>query len=105
MTLTNQQWERIAHLLGRPRSLDPRGPKRKDPRMEFEGVLWILRTGAQWKELPRTYGAYQTVFRRYQEWIEWGVLAEALAEVAQELEERGLLDLGRVFHRRHVCRR
>jgi transposase len=97
MHLTDTHWGRIAHLLQRPTSLDPRGPKRKDPRLEFEGVLWILRTGAQWKELPRTYGAYQTVFRRYREWVDRGAIGEALALIAQELEDTGQLSLDECF--------
>ena len=97
MQLPDSQWECIAPLLQRPKCLDPRGPKRKDPRVEFEGVLWILRTGAQWKELPRKYGAYQTVFRRYQEWIDWGVFQEALALIAEHLENTGQINLDECF--------
>ncbi len=46
MNLTTVQWEKIEDLFQRPKYLDNRGPKRKDPRPIFEGVLWILRTGA-----------------------------------------------------------
>ena len=97
MNLTTVQWEKIVDLFQRPKYLDNRGPKRKDPRPIFEGVLWILRTGAQWNELPRKYGAYQTVHRRYQEWIEHGVLETALRRIAEDMEERGRLSLTECF--------
>jgi transposase len=97
MNLTNVQWEKIEDLFERPRYLDNRGPKRKPSKAIFEGVLWILRTGAQWNELPRKYGAYQTVHRRYQEWIEHGVLEIALRRIAEDMEERGKLSLNECF--------
>jgi transposase len=97
MNLTNVQWECIEDLLQRPKYLDKRGPKRKDVRPLFEGVLWILRTGAQWNELPKKYGSYQTIHRRFQEWIDHGVLEEALRRIAEDMEERGKLSLKECF--------
>ena len=97
MNLTTVQWECIKDLFQRPKYLDNRGPKRKDSRPIFEGVLWILKTGAQWNELPRKYGAYQTVHRRYQEWIEHGVLETALRRIAEDMETRGKLSLKECF--------
>jgi transposase len=97
MKLTDPQWERVASLLQKPSSLDRRGPYRRDARLILEGVLWILRTGAQWDELPRKYGAYQTVHRRYQEWVERGVFEVVLRELAKDMEERGKLSLKECF--------
>jgi transposase len=97
MRITDTQWQRILPLVGKPTSLDKRGPKRKDPRQILEGVLWILKTGAQWSELPQKYGAYQTVHRRYQEWIRQGVFGIILRELAQDMEERGKLSLNECF--------
>lgn len=97
MNLTNVQWEKINDLFKRPKYLDNRGPKRKDNRPIFEGVLWILKTGAQWNELPKKYGAYQTVHRRYQEWIEHGVIETALRRIAEDMEARSKLSLNECF--------
>lgn len=97
MYLTTTQWEQIAPLLKRPTTLDPRGRKRKSPRQIFEGVLWILKTGAQWSELPRKYGAYQTAHRRYQEWVDRGVFEEVLHILAEDLEKRGKINLKDCF--------
>jgi transposase len=97
MNLTNVQWECIKDLFERPKYLDNRGPKRKDPRPIFEGILWILRTGAQWNELPLKYGPYQTVHRRYQEWVAYGVFEIALRRIAEDMETRGKLSLAECF--------
>lgn len=97
MKLTELQWERLAPLLGKPTSLDRRGPRRTDARPILEGVLWILRTGAQWDELPRKYGAYQTVHRRYQEWVDRGIFEVILRELAHDMETRGRLSLNECF--------
>jgi transposase len=97
MMLNTVQWERIAPMLQKPASLDRRGPQRKDPRQVLEGVLWILKTGAQWSELPRKYGAYQTAHRRYQEWVARGVFDVVLRTLAEEMEQRGQLSLQECF--------
>lgn len=97
MTITTKQWELIAPLFERPTSLDPRGRRRKESKTLVEGVLWILKTGAQWKELPEKYGPYQTVHRRYREWVLRGVFEEVLKRLAQDLESRGGISLEECF--------
>lgn len=97
MKLNNEQWELVAPLLQKPASLCRRGPKRRDARQILEGVLWILKTGAQWHELPRRYGAYQTVHRRYQEWVDRGVFELVLQRLVQDMEARGQIQLEECF--------
>jgi len=53
----------------------------------FEGMMWMARTGAQWRHLPDEYGKWYSVFRRYRRWIETGVF-EAMFEKLAELVER-----------------
>jgi transposase len=72
--LTKQPWEAIrVHL---PKSkVSPRGGRpRVDERRCFEGLLWILWTGAPWSELPRRYGSPSTCWRRLKAGEETGVL-------------------------------
>lgn len=97
MYLTTTQWELVAPLVKRPSSLDPRGRKRVGERVVLEGVLFVLKTGIQWSELPKKYGAYQTVHRRYQEWVSRGVFVEVLRILAEDLEKRGELSLEECF--------
>src|SRR5688572_16895866 len=69
MDLTNEQWTLIDSLLpADPVRADGRGQPGTDRRQVFNGILWILRTGAPWKDLPERYGKYQTVHRRFQNW-------------------------------------
>ena len=74
--LTDEQWDKIrVHLPERPAS--PKGGRPRVPdRQCFEGILWILRTGSQWSELPQQYGSPSTVWRRLREWEASGVLLD-----------------------------
>jgi transposase len=66
--------------------------------MELEGVLWILRTGAQWSELLRDkFPPYQTCHRRFQQWVRAGTLVKVLRGLAEDLLARGQLDLAETF--------
>ena len=55
--------------------------------MALNGVLWILRTGAQWADLPEKYGNYKTVHRRFQNWSKQGVFDQLLIMLAQDLRD------------------
>ena len=56
MDLTDAQWTILAPLLPTPRvRRDKRGRPWRDPRDVLNGILWILRTGAPWKDLPDRY--------------------------------------------------
>ena len=64
----------------------------------LEGVLWILRTGAQWAELPRDkFPLYQTCHRRFQQWVQEGTLVKVLRALAEDLLASGQLDLAETF--------
>ena len=72
--LTTHPWNAIrVHLP--PPQVSPRGGRpRLNDRRCLEGILWILWTGAPWRELPRRYGSPSTCWRRLKEWEEAGVL-------------------------------
>ena len=79
MDSTDAQWEFIAPLLPNYRQRkDGRGRPRKDLRDVLNGVLWILRAGAQWADLPDRYPPYQTCHRYFQEWSRDGTLKRML---------------------------
>ena len=65
--------------------------KRLDPRLVFEGIVFVLRTGIQWKALPKTFGASSSVHKYFQEWREAGFF-KALWErgVALHDEQKGI---------------
>jgi transposase len=64
--LTDVQWSLLDPLIPQPsRRRDLRGRPRKDRRTVLNGVLWVLRTGAPWSDLPERYPSYQTCHRRF----------------------------------------
>ena len=98
MDLTDEQWRAVETILPEdPVRADKRGRPWSDRRTVFNGVLWILRTGAPWQDLPERYGPHQTVHRRFQSWVRTGVLEQVLLAVAQDLKDRGGLDLSECF--------
>ena len=71
LILRDDQWERIApHIIGDERT---RGTSGRDNRLFVEGVLWIVRTGSPWRDLPEQFGAWNSVFRRFSRWSRKGV--------------------------------
>jgi transposase len=93
MDLTDKQWAIIEPLFEPKRRKDGRGRPWRDPRDVLNGVLWVLRTGAPWKDLPDRYPPYQTCHRRFQQWQRTGVLRDLLTGLAEDLRQRGKLDL------------
>jgi len=90
--LTDEQWERIAPYFpehppspqgGRPRAAD---------RECLEGILWLVRAGARWQDIPLDLPSGSTCWRRLQEWAGDGVLEEIHAILIEELDEFGELD-------------
>jgi len=88
--LTNVQWERIRPLIPGA-EMDRTGVRGgrpwRDPRAVLDGILWVLRTGARWGDLPRRYPPPQTCHRRFQKWVREGVLEEVLQALGEELRE------------------
>lgn len=80
-----------------PQRADRRGRPPADKREVLNGVLWILRTGAQWRELPSIYPPYQTVHGRFQQWVRSGQLEKALRILTEKLREEGKLSLDEGF--------
>lgn len=98
MDLSDEQWGVIApHIPVPARRVDGRGRPRQDDRAILNGILWVLRTGAPWHDLPNRYPSYQTCHRRYQQWVKAGVFEHVLRTLLQDLKERGDLDLSECF--------
>ena len=84
--LSNEQWERIKLLL--PKQKTTRGRPSQDHRTVLNGILWVLRTGAPWRDIPERYGKWTTIYSRFQRWRKAGIwdrmFAELQTTVAQE---------------------
>jgi transposase len=98
MDLTDPQWELIEPLFAWPkRRPDGKGRPPRDARAVLNGVLWVLRTGAPWHDLPDRYPPYQTCHRRFQQWQRSGVFRDLLTCLAEDLRLRGKLDMTEGF--------
>jgi transposase len=69
--LSDAQWERIKDLL--PGKAGDPGRHGADNRLFVNGVLWVLRSGAHWHDLPERYGKWKTVHTRFSRWAKAGV--------------------------------
>jgi transposase len=101
MHLTDYQWERILSFI---RS-DPNAYVGRDEtacRRFVEGVLWITRTGAQWRALPAEYGDWNAVYKRFSRWCDQGIWARMMDQLADDPDmENGMIDSTIV--RAHPC--
>ena len=98
MDLTDEQWQVLEPLIGEmPRRADGRGRSWRSSHAVLSGILWILRTGPQCADLPERYPPYQTCHRRFQRWVREGLFERVLEALAQDLKERGQLDLSACF--------
>jgi transposase len=98
MDLTDEQWAMVEPLIGElPRRADGRGRPWRSSREVLNGILLILRTSAQWVDLPDRYPPYQTCHRRFQRWVQDGTFERTLEALARDLKERGKLDLSECF--------
>ena len=90
--LTDEHWERIAPHLPQ-HSPSPRGGRPRAPSREcLEGILWLVRTGARWQDIPVDLPSGSTCWRRLQEWTGEGVLEQIHALLIQQLDDLGQLD-------------
>ena len=98
MELTNEQWNRLEPLIPSPqRENDGRGRPRKNPRDVLNGILWVLRTGAPWKDLPQRCPPHQTCHRWFQTWVRQRVFKQILTELGEDLYQRGGIDIRETF--------
>ncbi len=74
--LTDEYWEQVRPLL--PPQKPQTGRPAVDHRLVVEGMLWVVRTGSSWRELPERFGPWSTVSSRYQRWCKEGLWARIL---------------------------
>ena len=95
--LTDAQWVYIAPLLPEVKASPKGGAKPIPNRPVFEGILWVLRSGAGWKDLPDRYPSPSTCWRRLRAWEDQDVWLKAWRALLKSLDERGQLDWAETF--------
>lgn len=89
--LNDEQWTRIAPLLP-GKDGDP-GRSGEDNRRFLEAVLWLVRTGSPWRDLPPHFGKWFSVWKRFRRWAEKGVFERIFAELSADPDfEYALID-------------
>ena len=83
--LSDEQWDRIEPLL--PPERGRRGRPAKPNRNMVNGILWILRTGAPWRDMPSRYGSFNTVYSRFRRWTQRGVWVHVLEELSKDVDD------------------
>ena len=87
--MTDAQWAVLAPLLPpqRPRT----GRPARDHRTVLSAILWVLRTGAPWRDLPELFGPWATAWSRFRRWTAAGVWARVLAALQRDADRAGAL--------------
>ena len=93
--LTDEQWERIRPLLPPPRK--GRGRPRADDRKVLNGILYVLRTGCRWEDVPREYASPAICWRRLRQWEQDGTWERIWRALLSTLDEQGKLEWSRAF--------
>jgi transposase len=100
--LTDAQWRRIESLI--PGKEGDKGRHGEDNRLFIDAVLWLVRAGAPWRDLPEQFGKWNSVFRRFRRWARKGVCKRLFTELGENPDLEYLimtpLSYGRINMRR-----
>lgn len=84
--ITNDEWQRIKAYLP-PQRTGQRGRPSKDNRAMLNGILWVLKSVAQWRLVPECYGKYNTVYDRFARWRDKGILENIFQALSQDADK------------------
>ena len=88
--VTDEQWKLLAPFVTRESAITGRPPR--DPRAMLNSVLWILRTGAPWRDLPERYGPWQTAYEYFNTWRANGTYDKILEALQIRLDRDGNIE-------------
>jgi len=87
--VTNEEWQRVERLLP-PERTGNKGRPGKPNREMLNGMLWINRSGAQWRELPERYGPWQSVYARFRKWRDDGTFETVFRALSADADKENL---------------
>jgi transposase len=88
--LSDEQWKRLEPLL--PAQKPRTGRPNVDHRQIINGILWVLRTGAPWRDMPERYGSWSTVASRFYRWREAGIWDRIWTQLQAEADQNDQID-------------
>lgn len=89
--LTDEEWNAIRPLLPRERTGEPGRPWRSH-REVVNGIMFLIHTGVPWRDLPREFGPWQTVYKRFSRWRNDGIWERLVAKVLKRFQRDGEID-------------
>ena len=93
--LTDEQWAIIEPLIPKPKP--GRGRPRADDRRTLNGIIYVLKIGCAWADLPREYGSPTTCWRRLHQWTQDGTWERIWRALLSRLDEAGQLEWAHAF--------
>ena len=92
LQLTDDQWNLISDFFPDPPP-NPNGGRPRAPARDcLEGVLWILRTGARWSDMPKRFPSGSTCWRRHKQWTESGIWDQVQGRLLRKLDRQGQIN-------------
>lgn len=88
--LSEKQWQKFKEYL--PPQRPETGRPAEDHRKIINGILWKVRTGAPWRDIPERYGSWSTIYSRFRRWRDAGVWDRILSELQAESDSEGHVD-------------
>ncbi len=95
--LTDAQWARISRFFPVEKPSERGGRPWADNRSTMEGILWVMRMGARWNDVPEPYPSGATCWRRLQRWEKEGRWVKAWQGFVGQLDDEGLLSWKECF--------
>jgi len=93
----DEQWKKLEPLLPKMAPGKKGGRPWTDNRQVLEGILWVLKTGARWRDLPEVYPSPATCWRRLKLWEDLGIWLDVWRALLSELDEQQYLDWEETF--------
>jgi len=86
--LTDEQWALIESLMPKPRP----GGRWNDHRTTLNGMMWVLKSGSPWRDMPERYGSWKSVYHRFNRWSSDGTIDKILDRLRYRLDKDGFID-------------
>ncbi len=88
--LSDKQWEQLKPLL--PPQKQDTGRPSEDHRKIINGILWRLKTGVSWRDIPERYGPWSTIYSRFFRWKRSGIWDQIFSAILSQEDAQGCLD-------------
>lgn len=98
--VTDEQWKQIKFLFPEPKKT---GRPPLNSRVTFNAILWILASGARWRDLPTRYGNWNSIYHKFRQWCECGLFKRLLEEFSDG--RASLLEMDSTFCKVHQSAR